>query len=232
MIADALRVAIEAYAASAENTNALLRCAARGRMTPAMLSSYLFNAQHFVAATPRLLALARDRARALGNEALAEHFAKKLGEEVGHDRWAEEDRRRVEGRFGVKAGAEVSPAIQAYLEYLEEIILRDPILYLAYLLFGEYHVVLMGPKWLALIEGRCNIPASMVSVIGKHAELDKDHTCEGFEAVDRLVPDPAMLRPMRAVIQRSIDLFERFCAEMTGAAPAPEAQWSTASSPS
>jgi hypothetical protein len=227
MIADALRVAIEAYAARADTTNALLRYAARGRLTPAMLSRYLHDAQHFVAATPRLLARARDRARELGDEALAVHFATKLGEEDGHDQWAAEDRNRLNDRYGVSTAAETSPAIVAYLTYLEEIIERDPVLYLAYLLFGEYHIVLIGPRWLALVEERCHIPASMLSIIGNHVELDKEHAVEGFDAVDRLVSDPALLGPMRAVIARSIDLFEGFCHEMVAPPRAQEETWTS-----
>jgi hypothetical protein len=227
MIADALRVAIEAYAARADNTNALLQYAARGRLTPAMLSKYLLHAQHFVAASPRLLARVRERALEVGNEALAEYFADKLGEEEGHDQWAAQDRRRLEDRFGAPAAADLSPAISAYLTFIEEIIERDPVLFLAYLLFAEYHIVLIGPKWLALVEERCNIPSSMLSIVGKHVELDKAHCVQGFDVVDRLVSDPALLGPMRAVVARSIDLFEGFCHEMVASPRAQEETWTS-----
>lgn len=214
MIADALKSDIERYAAGMPRRNALYVGAAEGRLTPEMASYYLFNVRHLVRHTPVHLARARERALELGDHALADHWAGKQTEERGHDRWADQDLDRLQDGFRVGAISECSPALLGMIRRNEEVVERDPALYLAYALFTEYLVVLLGPTWLALIEQRCGMPASMFSIIGKHAELDREHTAEGLEAIDALVTDPAKLGPMREVLRETFAFFERFGAEV------------------
>jgi hypothetical protein len=225
VIADALRTDIERFARRIEDENALFVGAAEGRITPSILASHLVNVRHLIRHTPVHLERARDRAVEAGEGALAEHFAEKLAEEQGHDRWADADLTRLRSRFGgEEPTGGPTPSLLGLLHHIEETIDRDPALYLAYILFAEYHVVLMGPRWLRLLEERCGIPASMLSVIGNHAELDQEHTAEGFEAIDALVPDPRMLAPMRETLRRSMELFQKFCAEAVEAGARGEAE--------
>lgn len=214
MIADVLKADIELYAAGMPRNNALYRGAVDGCLTPEMASYYLFNVRHLVRQTQAHLSRARERALELGDAALAAHWAEKQIEERGHDRWADHDLERLHGGFGVEPSGEHSPALLDMIRLNEELIERDPTLYLAYALFAEYLVVLLGPTWLALIEERCGMPASMFSIIGKHVELDRAHASEGFEAIDMLVRDPAKLPPMREVLRRSFELFDRFSADV------------------
>lgn len=214
MIADALKSDIERYAASMPRRNALYVGAAEGRLTPEKAAYYLFNVRHLVRHTPVHLRRARERALELGERPLAEHWAGKLVEERGHDRWADDDLGRLKGGFGVGPIDRCSPALLGLIRRNEAIIERDPALYLAYVLFAEYLIVLLGPTWLALIEERCGIPAAAFSVVGKHAELDREHTAEGLEAIDALVGDPATLGPMREVLRETFGLFDRFAADV------------------
>ena len=92
----------------------------------------------------------------------------------------------------------------------------DPALYLAYILFAEQLVVILGPEWLELLEARCGIPRSSMTVIGNHAELDKEHVESALEEIDDLVGDPRKLPRMRDALRRSIGFFDRFCVEVTG----------------
>lgn len=214
MIADALGSEIERYAAAMPRRNALYVGAAEGRLTPEKAAYYLFNVRHLVRHTPVHVQRARERALELGEHALAEHWAGKQVEERGHDRWADDDLDRLRDGFGVGPSSQCSPALLGLIRRNQEVIERDPALYLAYALFVEYLVVLLGPTWLALLEERCGLPASAFSVIGKHAELDREHTAEGLEAIDALVEDPAKLGPMREVLRETFALFDRFSADV------------------
>src|SRR5512135_895666 len=91
MIAAALHVQIERYAAVARQSNPLFTKAADGTMTTSTIARYLANVLFLIRHTPLHLTLAADKARSVGNLALAGHFEHKLAEETGHDRWAEKD---------------------------------------------------------------------------------------------------------------------------------------------
>jgi pyrroloquinoline quinone (PQQ) biosynthesis protein C len=82
-------------------------------------------------------------------------------------------------------------------------------------LFAEYLTVLLGPPWLALLEERCGIPQSSMTVIANHAEEDRHHVEEALDEIDALVADPRKLRRMREVLLDSCGHFDRFCEEVT-----------------
>lgn len=215
MIADALRVEIERYAAQVRGSNPLLQGAKRGELTREHVVRYLVNIHHLVSHTPIHLVRARDRARELGDERLAVHFETRFAEEVGHDQWAERDIASL-ARINAPSmtDANVSSSMKALLRYIEEIIDRDPSLYLAYILLAEYLIVLLGPEFLSELETNCGIPRSSMSVIANHAELDQDHTEEAFENIDDLVGDPRKLPRMREALLESIRRFDRFTVDM------------------
>ena len=215
MIGDALQSDLERYAEHMLRRNTLWVGAARGQLTPDIVSRYLFNIRHLIRHTPLHLERARQRALRLGDEALADHFAEKQSEEQGHDRWADEDLRRLADELGSVPDGDHAPALLGLLRFIESTIDHDPSRYLAYILFAEGLIAKMGPEWLALVEERCGIPVTMFTVISKHAELDKEHTSEGLEAIDRLVRDPASLTSMRDVLRRTCAYFDEFSAQVT-----------------
>lgn len=214
MIADALKVEIERYALEMIHRNALYVGAAEGRITAEKAAYYLSNVRCLLRHVIPYLESARSRAIALGDHALAEHYAQKWREEHGHDRWADDDLARLHQERATSVPAQPAPGLLALLRFLEATIERDPACFLSYILFGEYLIALMGAQWLALIEERCGIAASNFSVIAKHAELDRDHTEEGLEAIDRLVPDPRKLASMRAVLRQILAYFDQLSAEV------------------
>ncbi len=225
MIGDALRVELERYAATLEQQNPLYLAARRGAFTPGVASRYLVNVRHLIRHTSPHLQRARARALAKGDRALADHFSHKLSEEYGHDLWAECDLQELGSRFGTSDSAGVVPALDELLRFLEQTIDRDPALYLAYILFTEYVIAARGSEWLAVVQDVCGVPTESMSVIANHAELDREHTHEGFETIDALVTNPTMLAPMRAVLLASRDLFHRFCEEIVSSAPGAEEPW-------
>ncbi len=214
MIADALRCDVESYAARMPDTNPLYYRAERGSLTPRHLTRYLASVHYLVTHTPIHLTFAQKEATARGDHALAEHFVHKLGEESGHDAWAERDFERMQKASARTSVLEPCPAMRRMVDFIGATIADEPRHYLAYILFAEYLIVLLGPNWLTLLEDRCGIAKTSMTVIGNHAELDKDHTEEALDRIDDLVPDPRDLAPMRRIMQRSIEHFEAFCFEV------------------
>ena len=218
MFGNALRLEIELYAATMRKKNPLFTKAEDGTLSRAHVARYLANIHYLIRHTPVYLERARERALALGDTRLAEHYTHKLDEEQGHDAWAERDVERVSRTSDVVPRLDNAVAMRELVDYLGMIIDEDPALYLAYILFAEYLIVLLGPEWLALLESRCGIPHSSMTVIGNHAELDKNHVEEALDEIDELVGDPVKLPRMREVLRDSILFFDRFCAEVTATA--------------
>jgi hypothetical protein len=215
MIGDALRSEIDRYAVEMRRSNPLFLKAEDGSFTAQCVARYLANIHHLICYTPVYLARARDRARALGDERLAAHYQHKLGEEEGHDAWAERDIQRISKQARLSVKREGLPAICELIEYLGRLIDEEPALYLSYVLFAEHLIVIVGPDWLRLLEERCGIPRSSMTVVANHVELDKDHVEEALESIDDLVGDPRKLPKMRDALLRSLSYFDRFCAEVT-----------------
>lgn len=184
-------------------------------MTSRQISRYLANVHYLITHTPIHLARARDRARAVGDDALARHFAHKMGEEIGHDKWAERDLSRVAPLLTTPVKREVLPSMQSLVDYVAGVIDEDPTLYLAYILFTEQLMVMGGSEWLQLLEERCGIPRTSMTVVGNHVELDREHVEEALESIDDLVGDPRKLARMRRVIEETTMHFEHFCADVT-----------------
>ena len=118
--------------------------------------------------------------------------------------------------FGVSSPIEPARSIVDLLDYLRAMIAEEPTQYLTYILFVEYVTVLMGPDWLRLLDERCGIPISAMTVVGKHVELDKDHTAEALEEIDRLVEDPGNIERLRRALRTSMEYFDGFCFEISG----------------
>lgn len=219
MIADALRAEIDRYAAQMRRSNPLFYRAADGTFTPERMGVYLANVHHLVCHTPIFLVRARNRARQLGDGCLAEHYEHKYSEEQGHDAWADRDIERVSAMSVVPVKRDVLPSIRDLVEFLATTIDEDPTLYLSYILFAEYLIVLLGPEWLGMLEERCGIPRSSMTVIGNHIELDREHVEEALDQIDDLVGDPRKLPRMREVLVEVLAYFDRFCAEVTDEMP-------------
>jgi len=215
MIGNALRAQIVEYAVEMRRSNPLFYKAEDGTMTSQNISRYLANVHYLITHTPIHLARARDGARARGDHALATHYAHKIGEEVGHDEWAERDLSRVAPLLAAPVKREVNASMRGLVEYIARVIDEDPALYLAYILFAEHLMVVGGPDWLQLLEERCGIPRTAMTVVGNHVDLDREHVEEALESIDDLVGDPRKLPRMRRVVAEAIAHFERFCTQVT-----------------
>lgn len=214
MIADALKFEIEAHVVRTRAHNRLFKMAHDGRATAEIMARYLSNVRYSISQTPPMLERAKRSALARGERALAEHFAHKLGEETGHDRWAEHDIEVLASHRAARFEGRPEQSILALYDYLEPAVDQDPRVYLAYMLWAEYFTVLAGSEFVTAVIERCEIPPEAITSVSHHVELDREHTSEGLEAIDRLVEDPAMLAPMRESMRRAMAFFDRFCDEL------------------
>jgi pyrroloquinoline quinone (PQQ) biosynthesis protein C len=214
MIADALRTEIERYAAR-RRQNPLFALAEEGRLTRATVARYIANVHYVIQYTPVYLTRARDAAAKRGDAQLAAHYQAKLGEEVGHDAWSEKDLESFTRLSAQSPNTDVTRAMIDLVEFLARIIDEDPTLYLAYIAYAEYLVVLLGDEWLALLDERCGISRTSMTVIDNHVELDRDHADDAFAKIDALVGEPRKLPRMRQVLLETLERFDAFCVELT-----------------
>jgi hypothetical protein len=212
-IGEELKREIEKYGSLLTESNGLLLAAERGALTAEHVHAYVSGILFQIRGTLRILRRAQERAASLGDQALAAHYRHKLGEESGHDRWAEQDLRGLSPSAAERTVHE-SEAIARLLTYLDDVVQGDPSLYLSYILFAEYLTVLVGPRWLEAVESKCGVPKSMLSVIGNHVELDREHVAEGVREIDTLVQSPDKRGAMLDVLRRSISYYEQFWTEI------------------
>jgi hypothetical protein len=209
-ISEILRRDIDDFAEEFRANSKLLRRARRGDVSPELVGRYLRSLQYLIRNTMVHLSLAEARATALGQDALAAHFAAKRAEEQGHDRWAEADVARLCERFAIAVPDEPTPGMVAVVEANTRTVLEEPRFYLAYMLFAEYITVVLGPEWLSALAGKCGIPADYMTVVDKHVELDKDHATEGCTAIDEFF-DTGSSDAARGALQGMMGRFAAFC---------------------
>lgn len=228
MIGNALRMDIEIYAGQSDR-NALFATARAGQVSREMIMQYVGGLHFLMTKTPLVCTTARDRARALGDEALASHFQHKLEEETGHAKWAERDLKRLDTKRSDESGVSLQQpqrprfepisSVNALASYVLGLAETQPSLVLAYVAFAEYITVIKGPELLDLLDTHCGIPKTSMTAVGNHVTIDRDHAEEAFSLMDDLVGDPRMLPEMRQALARAIELFEAFCTEVTSIAP-------------
>jgi len=213
MISDALKLEIEAYADRMRSSE-LFERARFGSLTPEAVATYVANLQHLIARTYTHLCLAAERSSELGRPSLVAFFEQRARDEKGHELWAESDMQQLQNVFATTFDTRRSPAISELLDYLRETIRREPILFIGYMMFAEYVTVLLGSEWLTLLEQRCRVPSSALSVVSNHVELDQHHVVENFRELDSIIRDDLYLDPLRATVGVTTGYFDRFCAEI------------------
>jgi hypothetical protein len=213
MISNALRLEIERYAREVRVNNPLFTKATDGSLTPRHIAAYLENIKYLIAHNCQSIAIGRNSAREMGDERLAAHYARRLEEEQGHDAWADDDLAVLAPRLASTPTGRILESVVELVTFVQSGARARPTALLAYLLFGEYLTVIIGPDWLRHLEDRCGVES--MTVISKHVELDRHHVEEAFEEIDDLVADPAMLSPMLTMLHGAMARFDDFCAEVS-----------------
>src|SRR5262245_47753898 len=136
-----LRQTIERAAEDVRQSSALATLVKKGAITPRAIAVYLESLRFLFSSSPELLRTAAQRSEALGRSALADYFRDKIHEEQGHDNWAATDLAKLPA--AVTAGVRPAQAVVELVELQRSLIARDPICYVAYILWAEYLTALL-----------------------------------------------------------------------------------------
>lgn len=212
-VSEILRADIDEFVNRFRQSNRLLRRAQNGELSQNTFGLYLRSIHYLLKHTPIHLSLAEERAKQLGYDELASFFAHKRTEEEGHDRWAEADISGLTLRFGVTVPDQASPCMVALVDANADMAMHDPFLYLAYVFFAEYFIVRTGAEWVSALSENCGIPASIVSAVGNHVELDKAHVKNACTELDALVGSDRV-DPLRRALCGMMDRLSAFSEEL------------------
>lgn len=215
MLGELLKDKIDEYHSVALQKNPLFRMAEDGTLTRHHLARFVNTAKYLVSFTPKHMQLAKRRAMEMNRPDLVAFFDQKMHEEDGHDAWAAEDYEKLtEGAIKKSDDAPIAPSVVEFVSFLEKTIDSDPVLYLPYILLAEYYTSLMGPKWLSDIQTHCAIPAEHVSIVGKHAELDKLHVIDDMAELNRMTDSERYQEPFLGVLRSALLFYDRIYSEI------------------
>ncbi len=204
---------IEHFAEQTRTNNSFFLHVSEGSLTPVQLARFLYTAYYLVLHTPIHLHLAKDQSVAKGNELLAAFFDNKIKEEFAHQVWAVQDLTALMKEYGITELPEPVPAVKELASFITDTIRKDPALYLPYILLAEYFTVLVGPYWTKMLAEKCHIPASLVSIIGNHVELDKEHVDHDLEELRALLKSESQVN-YDEVLRTSMSLYDRIYHEL------------------
>lgn len=216
-LGESMRAEIQNYYQKARTVSPLLVGAREGHLTPRHVAEFLDNIFYLIQHTNIFLRLARRICLEKGLHQLGEFYSLKIDEEKGHERWAEADIEGLAKQFGAKPLRAVTPGMRKLVDSIRESIERDPTLYLCYIMLAEHFTVLCSPEFLSDLRDKCGIPLASMSVIGNHAELDKDHVLEMVEAIDRLAPEEKYRDLFQQRLKVHMGYHEAFCREIAEA---------------
>jgi hypothetical protein len=218
LLSETIELQIRARARKMTTSHAAIVEARRGGLGSGSVASYLASMHFLISHTVPHLQRARARATELGHSELATYFERKLAEEVGHEKWAENDLSELSRRGGDVARAHPFPSVDQLVEYVTELIEADPRLYAVYALCNEYFTLLAGPVWVKTLTESCNIPATALTVVTAHVEADRAHSARALAQIDELIPDPALTPLVTATVERTMELFDQFFQEVVSTA--------------
>lgn len=212
-IAEQLKSSIERFSDELQRSHPLMRQALQGQVEPITVVHYLTGVRYLLQHSCLHIDAARRAAESRGNAALAAFFQLKGRQEQGHDRWADNDIEEMVSRFDL-AVPEPHSSMKELVQYVESMSHTSPAHYLGYVFFAELCTVLAGAPWVAALERHCRIPASALSAVVNHIELDKSHVAEGMREIDQLLHDMSDPQPLLEALRGAMRRFERFLDEL------------------
>lgn len=211
-LAERLQHAIERYADGLVERTPIADILRRGALTPRAMALYLESLRYLFANSERNLRIAAERCESLGRTELAAYLHRKSTEENGHDRWAIADLARLPAT--ATDGVRPAPAVVALVDLQTELILDEPLCFVAYLQWTEYFSVYVGDLWLDALAMN-GYPRSQVTAIHNHLDTDRDHAARGFSEIDALTRDFPHPERMFEAIDRAGRVFESLLDEVS-----------------
>lgn len=195
-------------------SNELYACAKAGTMSPTMLSALLAGIEYLTKSTIPCLEQAAAVARARGAEALARFYINKIPEEIGHDQWARNDRETIAKNFAVHPDIIVPEGIYEMVGCQYAAMARNPKLYLVHMLFAEYFTVIAVGDWVTLLKEKSHLGPELMSVLTKHAELDRDHVEDDLHQINKFVSSHYEYCQCMEHLYRTMGNYEQFCSDI------------------
>jgi len=176
---------------------------------------YLFATKYLLSHTPIHLRFAIERAE---DQELKAYLIEHLGEEIGHDQWAENDIGMLAKIANFVFKRQLSSKMVTHVSWIErELIRKDPWLYPPYILSAEYIAVSAGP-WFMERLNRAGIPVTALSVVKNHAELDLLHIQQDYQIIDRFIDrNPDWKERYTQVVVRAMENYLLFLDDLVAA---------------
>ena len=175
MISKILKTKIEDYWKNLKRESPLYQKILAGDASSEEISQLIANTKFLITYTPTHLQMAINESAQVSNiPELQPYFKEHFEVEVDHDKWAEDDINLIRN-MGKPVRESIVPSMRKLVDNIENIIRKDVVLYLSYILWAEYLCVVAASDLAHDCESKCQIPREALSVFTKHAELDQEH---------------------------------------------------------
>lgn len=231
----ALQTCFAEVAAEFAASPAMIRLAS-GDFTVVHYKEYLRQVYYYTRENPQLLALMTLYLRGDDRKAIAA-LLRHASEESDHDQWALNDLASLDedvSRIPYENPLPETLALTAFAHY--QITCRNPVAHLGYVYFLEFLPTTSGTNYLDMLQ-RLGVPASAMSFLSAHMEVDVAHNRLMEQHVERLVRTDADLDAVAYSMRVSEKLyagllqaaFEEADERRTGLAPQPGVRTKTPS---
>ena len=136
MLGEKVKAFIDKEADRVARSNPFFQATYRGELTAQQWEKFIQNIIYLIRFTPPHLKRALKKAQVQGLPTMQRFFSEKISEEVGHDKWGEQDVASLKGEFQEVDLDAINSGTQKMLAYHKDIIDRDCRLYVLYIMFA------------------------------------------------------------------------------------------------
>lgn len=206
---------ITSYYSKMKTENVFFQSVYGGQVTVPEVATFIRNLTYLTQHSQLVLRLAVASAKEKGDDHLADFFVKKIADEDGHHKWGEMDFESIKKQFKVPAAADqIKDEMKSYVEDVQTMVKEDPYQLFVYILFAEYLTVVGGPDFLKAVDKACGVPKEYMSVIGNHAEIDREHVNDWAKESVELGLTEKDFERCRKVLDRVMGNYDRFCSSI------------------
>ncbi|MEO5969905.1 MAG: hypothetical protein ABIQ95_08255 [Bdellovibrionia bacterium] len=213
MLSEKVKERIEDYSKVMLKSNPFAIAAREGRLTEKNVVVYLTNLMWIFKQHSYKIEHASKRAKAMGLNQISDFMADKYVEELDHYQWPQEDLKSLGVTANIARPEGITSSAVQMISFLDELIERNPSLFIVYMALLEYFTVLAAPEFLQNIEKKCGIPASHFTAISKHVVADEKHVLEGFQMIGAFASSRENAIDVLATLEQSIVLVDDFFRE-------------------
>ena len=183
-LGDDLKNVVVNFSNKMKTENQIFKKAETGELRREQVGLYLFNVYF-------LLAQAKDQNRSAalvskerGIKSLESFFNTLVELEDGNDTWAVNDLSDFGFDEMFVEKFYVTPAMEEYAKFVQEIAEKRPHSYAAYHYLSANIALNAGAEWLNLLQLNCGISMSEITVLSRYQLLDNEYNINDFNLVD------------------------------------------------